>query len=130
TFQPKDDPRFVNTDGQMTFTLKFPSGVLASGETSYMHHSVGKYEIETERAFIASEPSFAYGGLKLHIRSRDGEQDVQLPNINQFATEMDAFAKCVLTGQQPLTSGEEGLADMKVMMKLYEAAESGKIVAV
>ena len=130
TFQPKDDPRFVNTDGQMTFTLKFPSGVLASGETSYMHHSVGKYEIEAEQAFIVSEPSFGYGGLKLHIRSADGEQNVDLPQINQFATEMDAFANCVLAGRRPLTSGEEGLADLKVMMKLYESAESGKTVAV
>ncbi len=129
-YQPKDDPRFVNSEGQMSFTLKFPSGVLAVGETSYMHHSIGKYEIATERGFITSEPSFGYGGLKLHVRSRDGEQDIEVPSTNQFATEMDYFAQCVLSGKEPLTNGQEGLADLKVMMKLYESAESGKTVAV
>ena len=33
-----------------------------------------------------------------------------------------------MDGQEPLTPGEEGLRDLKLMMAIYEAARSGKTV--
>jgi predicted dehydrogenase len=128
-YQPKGDPRFENTEGSMSFLLKFPSGALCSATTSYMHHTLGYYRVASERAVMTMEPAFAYGGLKLHIRARDGESDAELPQVNQFAAEMDHFAECVRDNKQPRTPGEEGLADMKVITKLYESAESGKTAA-
>jgi predicted dehydrogenase len=48
--------------------------------------------------------------------------------VDHFAAEMDHFSGCVLDGKEPLTPGEEGLRDLKVMMAIYEAARSGKTV--
>jgi predicted dehydrogenase len=130
TFQPKDDPRFVNSDGTMAFTLKFPSGILAAGTTSYMHHYAGRFAIDAQTGVVTCDPAFSYGGLKMHVRARSGEMDVDLPNNNHFAAEMDHFADCVLNDKPPITPGEEGLADIKVIRKLYESAETGKTVEV
>src|SRR6185369_17054579 len=67
TYQPKDDPRFVNTDASMVFTLKFPSGVLAYCSTSYAHHYAGRFHVMAEQAELTMDPAFSYGGLKLHV---------------------------------------------------------------
>jgi predicted dehydrogenase len=55
---------------------------------------------------------------------------LDIPNTNQFAAEMDHFAQCVANDQTPRTPGEEGLQDLKIIKKLYEAAESGRTVSV
>jgi predicted dehydrogenase len=130
TYQPKGDPRFANTEAQMVFTMKFPHGVLAYCSTSYAHHYAGRFHVMAEQAELAMNPAFSYGGLKLHIRGRKGEEDIDLPQINQFAAEMDHFAECARDNKDPRTPGEEGLKDMKVIEKLYESAESGKTVQV
>jgi predicted dehydrogenase len=44
--------------------------------------------------------------------------------------EMDHLSECVMDGKEPLTPGEEGLRDMKLIMAVYEAARSGKVLRV
>jgi len=129
TWTPKDDPRFKNTDASMAFTLKFPGGTLATCQCSYASHGISEYHFMTEQAYGRLDNGFAYGGITFLLKDRGKPSMLDLPNINQFAAEMDAFADCVNNNKPSATPGEEGLADLKVMMKLYEAAESGKTVA-
>jgi glucose-fructose oxidoreductase len=39
---------------------------------------------------------------------------------------MDHLAECILNDTAPLTSGEEGLKDMRVITAIYEAARTGR----
>ena len=41
---------------------------------------------------------------------------------------MDHMSECVMKNSEPLTPGEEGLRDLKIMMAIYEAARTGKTV--
>jgi predicted dehydrogenase len=41
---------------------------------------------------------------------------------------MDAIAEALRVGREPLTPGEEGLQDMRVMQAIYEAASGGGVV--
>jgi glucose-fructose oxidoreductase len=41
---------------------------------------------------------------------------------------MDHLSGCVMDGTEPLTPGEDGLRDLRVMMGIYEAARSGRTV--
>ena len=92
---------------------------------------MGYVRVGCQEAVIHFEPSFAYGGLKMTLRARGkGEEPVDLPQVNQFAAEMDHFAECILQDKQPLTPGEEGLAAMQVIDRLFESAASGKTLAV
>jgi predicted dehydrogenase len=43
---------------------------------------------------------------------------------------MDHLSTCILDNKDPLTPGEEGLADMKVMAAIEESVRTGKAVAV
>ena len=113
----------------MAFTLRFPSGALAACTTSYDHAGVSRFHYMTERAVVICDPAFGYGGLKMAIRSGQPQTEMlDIPNINQFAAEMDHLAECITGDQTPRTPGEEGLRDLKIMMKLYESAETGKTI--
>jgi predicted dehydrogenase len=53
-----------------------------------------------------------------------------LPVRDHFAMEMDHMSDCVMNDKEPLTPGEEGPRDLKLMTAIYESAESGKVVKV
>ena len=55
-----------------------------------------------------------------------GIEERILPQRDHFAAEMDHLADCVLNNTQPLTPGEEGLKDMRIIAAIYEAARTGK----
>ena len=130
TWTPENDPRFKTTDASMSFTLKFPGGALATCSCSYAAHGISEYHFMTEQAYGRLDQGFAYGGISFLLKERGKPQQLDIPQINQFAAEMDAFADCVLTNKESKTPGEMGMQDLKIMTKLYEAANSGKTVAV
>ena len=51
-----------------------------------------------------------------------------LPQRDHFAGEMDHFSDCILNDTEPLTPGEEGLKDMRIITAIYEAARTGRTV--
>jgi len=55
-------------------------------------------------------------------------EERELPVRDHFALEMDHMSGCVMENREPLTPGDEGLRDLKVMMAIYEAARVGKTV--
>ena len=106
--------------------MKFPSGVLANGEASYRFNGLDAF---------TPTPSAARSGwipltitMDLRGRRSDGQQ-IDLADIDQFAAEMDDFAQCILNNRPSRVSGEEGLRDVKIMTAIYEAARTGKTVA-
>jgi predicted dehydrogenase len=125
-YQPKDDPRFKDVEESVAWWMRFPGGAMAHCATTYGCSLGGRYHFSTKEAYVDVDPSFSYGGLRMTVVNRGRPEPVDLPNIDQFAAEMDHFADCVLNDKPPATPGEEGLADVKIMRKLYESAESGK----
>jgi predicted dehydrogenase len=41
---------------------------------------------------------------------------------------MDHMSECVMENKEPLTPGEEGLRDLRIMAAIYEAGRTGKTV--
>jgi predicted dehydrogenase len=51
------------------------------------------------------------------------------PKQDQFARELIEFSECVLNGQDhPRASGEDGLADVRVIEALLRSAQAGQPV--
>ena len=42
--------------------------------------------------------------------------------VDQFAEEMDDFARCIADGQPTRVPGEEGLRDVRIITAIYESA--------
>ena len=132
TTQPKEDPRFREVEETCTFTMRFPSGLLASCSTGYGAHRSQFLRVEGDKSWAELAPAFAYNGLRLRTSTtEEGVDMVSEPSImakNQFAAEMDHMALCVKNDVQPHTPGEEGLQDQRVVEAIYEAARTGKVV--
>jgi predicted dehydrogenase len=130
--QPKDDPRFREVEDVVSFTLRFPSGVLASCQSGYSFHEQRALRVMAADGWFGLDPAFSYNNLVLQAGRRagmaNGEETRRWAPRNHFANEMDAFAEALRVGREPLTPGEEGLQDMRVMQAIYEAASGGGVV--
>ncbi len=131
---PPDDRKFAEVEESVSFTLTFPSGVIAQCMTSYGVHEARRLTVHSAGAEIDLENAFAYTGQRLFVTHRSGKavtrDERRLSHKNQFALEMDHFARCVQEGRRPRTPGEEGLQDHVLMEAIYEAARTGAAVKV
>ncbi|MGH9158755.1 MAG: Gfo/Idh/MocA family protein [Vicinamibacteraceae bacterium] len=121
------DARFKEVEETINFQLRFPSGVLANCVSSY---GVGynRFRAIGDKGWAELEPASSYHGLHLRVSRGEEIEEPALPDIDQFAAEMDHFSQCILQDKEPRTPGEEGLRDLVAMMAIYEAARSKKTV--
>ncbi len=119
------DGRFNEVEENLSWTMKFPSGVVASCNTTYGASMPGFYRVHGSKGMLHVEPAFAYQGLHLKAQIQ-GEPPMDEPNPakdpSQFVREADYFAECILENKEPRTNGEEGLRDMRLMAKIYQSA--------
>ena len=128
TYKPDNDPRFATVEEGCNWLLKFPSGVLCSNTTSYSYAGQTKWRAVCTEGYIDCEPAISYSGVKIRVSHHGKEEPKDVPESNQFATEMDVFADCIMNNKEPRSGGEEGLRDVKIMEAIYESARTGKTI--
>jgi predicted dehydrogenase len=117
------DPRFKEVEEGMVWTMRFPSGVLATLSTSYNIRSTNRIRMVFDKGMFDLEPATGYHGIQLRAPN-----PIKLPDIDQFVAQMDYFSDCVVNGREPITPGEEGLRDIRIIEAIYEAARTGQRV--
>ncbi len=122
------DPRFKEVEETINFQLRFPSGILANCTSSYGYASQSHYRVIGTEGWLDMDPATIYRGLRMKVHSKNITEERDLPVRDHFALQMDHMSQCVRDNKEPLTPGEEGLRDLKIMMAIYEAARSGKTV--
>jgi predicted dehydrogenase len=120
-----DPTRFSEVEESVIWESKFPGGTISHCGSSYSGASAGYIRAIAERGWFGLEPAFDYGGIR-GLRS-DGKP-IDMPSTDQFAVEMDDFARCILDKRATKVPGEEGLRDIRIMMAIYESAHSGRPV--
>jgi predicted dehydrogenase len=118
-----DSARFSEVEESVTWQSKFPGGVLSHCSSSYNTAPAGYFRALAERGWFGLDPAFNYDGVR-GMRS-DGVP-IDPPPTDQFAVEMDDFARCILEQRATSVPGEEGLRDVRLMMAIYESARSGR----
>ena len=122
----KGDPeRFSEVEESVVWESRFPSGAVSHCSSTYAAAGVGYFRVLAEKGWFSLDPAFNYGGLR-GVRS-DG-REINPASTDQFAVEMDDFARCILEKTPTRVPGEEGLRDVKVMMSIYESARTGRPV--
>jgi predicted dehydrogenase len=127
-FSTPDDPRFLEVEESVIWTMRFPSGTLATCATSYNAARSNHLSVHGDRAWLSMDPAFAYQGLSLEVVSSHKRESPIMDEQDQFALEIDHFSDCVLQQRQPFTPGEEGLQDQRIMAAIYRSAREGKPV--
>jgi predicted dehydrogenase len=128
TFTTPNDVRFTEVEETVLFQLRFPSGILANCVSSY-GTNLGRFRVFASKGSFELSPSSSYSGLRMRVYPSGGViEERNLPVRDHFASEMDHMAECVTNGNEPLTPGEEGLKDLRIMMAIYESAAGNKPV--
>jgi predicted dehydrogenase len=126
------EARFREVDEMTAAVLRFPGDRLATFVTSFGAASVGQYQIVGTEGDLRVDPAYAYAGeLKHTLTGKSGKPRVKtFPKRDQFAPELLYFSECIMDGRSPEPSGEEGLADVRIVEALYRSADLGRPVAV
>ena len=132
SYRLPDDPRFPEgVETSIAWTMRFPSGVLATCQTGWDHAGVNRYRNVYTKGWAELEPATGYTGLRLRVGKPDGVTEVAGPPMaNEFSAEMDEMAQAIRDDRPVKTPGAEGLQDVLLINLIYEAARTGKAVKV
>jgi predicted dehydrogenase len=121
------DPRFDKVEEMTAVTMKFPGDRIATFTASFGAADISRYTLVGTKGVLTADPAYEYAGalnLKINIGKKSTKRNY--PKRDQFAAEISYFSDCILQGKDPEPSGEEGLADVRIVEAIYESAKSGK----
>lgn len=120
------DTRFKEVDQTTSSVLRFPGGRLASFTTSFGASDTASYQVIGSHGDLRMDNIYEYAEpVSGYVNSRGDKQHLTFPLHDQFASELIYFSNCILKNKQPQPSGEEGLADVRIIQALYRSAENG-----
>ena len=123
------DPRFDGVDASTIALVRFPGDRVAQLTCSQASADVDAYRLVGTQGDLRVEPAYSYLDELVHHLTLGGQATEQrFPTLDQFAPELLHFAKCIDEGVDPEPSGEEGLADVRVMQAIVESARIGRAV--
>jgi predicted dehydrogenase len=123
------DPRFKEVEETLIGTLRFKDERLASFTCSFGAADRATFTLTGTRGSITLDPAYEYAqGLSYTVRIGERKQVKRFAKSDQFAPELLYFSNCILKDQSPEPSGEEGLADVRIIEALHRSARTGRWV--
>ena len=118
------DGRFNQVEENVSWTMKFPSGIVASCNTTYGANMTGFYRVHGSKGWLDANPAFYYDGLRLRAEFPGTQLDELNParDPSHFVLQAEHFSHCIQNGLEPKTPGEEGLRDMRYITEIYRSA--------
>jgi len=119
----------MNFHDTVSVTLKFPGERIATFVISYTAMGINRFDIVGTEGDIHCNPAFMFGkGESIEYTSTiKGEKKTHtFPSTDQFAGETEYFSKCVLDGVDPEPDGDEGIRDIRVIIAIKNALETGQ----
>jgi glucose-fructose oxidoreductase len=124
-----NDPRFREVDETVAATMRFKDERLATFTCSFGASDRSVYSITGTKGSVTVEPAYEYAvGLSYTLRTGGRECKKKLGKSDQFAPELLYFSDCILKDREPEPSGEEGLADVRIIEGMLQSIQSGKPV--
>jgi predicted dehydrogenase len=125
------EERFTEIEEMTGALLRFPRERLAMFTCSFGSTDVSQYELVGTKGRLRLENAYEYlGELKCVITIGDRETEETFKPGDQFAPELIYFSDCILNDHSPEPSGNEGLADVRVINAIYQSAKTGRAVRV
>ena len=128
----RGDRRFREIDEHVTAVLRFPKDALAQLTCSFGAYDHSSLAVIGEKGRLRMDPAYDLAvdlSVETEVQGRKPRRKT-FPKRDQVAAELVAFADAVRSGREPEPSGEEGLADLRVLDAIQRAIESGRTEAV
>ena len=128
----RGDRRFREIDEQVTAVLRFPGDRLAQLTCSFGATDHSALTVVGEKGRLRMDPAYDYAGdltVEVDVTGKRPQRKT-FPKRDQVAAELIGFARAIRSGREPEPSGEEGLADLRVLEAIQLAAETGRVQTV
>jgi len=129
----KTEARFESVEEMMQVVLRFPGDRLAAFTCSFGASDASIFQVWGTKGSVRLDQAFEMVGEKeLSIETmRAGKPATRsrgFGKVDQFAPLLVHLSDTVRRGAQPHPSGEEGMADIRVIEAVRRAAETGRTV--
>jgi predicted dehydrogenase len=118
------DGRFDQVEENVAWTMRFPSGIVASCSTTYGANMEGFFRVYGSKGWLEVDNAFVYEGLHLRADFSGTRLDELNParDPSHFTAEAEHFSHCIQNNLEPQSPGEEGLRDMRCITEIYRSA--------
>jgi predicted dehydrogenase len=125
------EKRFAEIEEMTGAIMRFPNERLATFTCSFGSTDVSRYELVGTKGQLRLENAYEYQGELKCVTTIGGKKTEKFfkPG-DQFAPELIYFSDCITHDRAPEPSGNEGLADVRVINAIYESAETGRAVQI
>jgi predicted dehydrogenase len=126
-----DRKKFRNVEEGIQFRLEFPSGIFLQASTTYSAALSSFIWIQGTQGWVLLAPAFPFDEerrLTGKVCGRSIERHFKV--TDEFAAELDAFAMAIVQDKPPQLDGIQGHRDMLIMHATYQAARSGRTIAI
>ena len=124
------DGRDCGVDTKIAGTMEFADGATATVEASFETRGYQSYRVEGTNGWLEARDAYNPSEGETVLRWGTDEKTVEetFDHVDQYRLEVEHFAASVRHGRDPLTDGEEAVANMRAIDALYEAAATGESV--
>lgn len=120
------EARFRKTDESISCVMKFTDDRLATFSISFGAFNSADYDLIGTKGRIRLEDGYHYGkSMKLKTYEEGKISTKRYGKTDQFAPELLYFSDCIQKKKRPEPSGEEGLADIKIIEALLLSIDLG-----
>ena len=126
-----DTQRFKDVEEGVTFRLKFPSGLLVQGSSTYGAAMSSFIFVQGTKGWVSLCPAYPFEDARRvtgKIAGRSVER--RFKALDEFALEIDAFAFAIQKKKAVEPDGIQGHRDMIILQAIYESARNGQPVAI
>lgn len=124
--QSSKDSRFKKVDEIVTCMMKFPEGRVANFSISFGAFPSADYDLIGTKGRIRLEKGYEYAST-MKLKTYEDRKIItkKYAKRDQFAPELIYFSDCIQRNKKPEPSGEEGLADIKIIEALLLSIDLG-----
>jgi glucose-fructose oxidoreductase len=128
-FAAAGDERFEGVPAGMSGLLRFGEGELATFNCSFAAAATATYRMVGAKGDLCLDDAFEYHAEReLTLTVNDKARTRRFAKTDQFGPELVYFSNCILRDRDPEPSGEEGLADVRVVEALIRSAREGRAI--
>jgi len=125
------EKRFSKVEEMTSVVMRFPNERSATFTCSFGATDLSRYTLIGTEGLLVSDPAYEYAEpIKHRLTIGEKTKTTTFPKRDQFAAEIEYFSDCILQDKEPETSGLEGLADVRIVQKIYESAKAKQVVEV
>jgi predicted dehydrogenase len=120
-----DKIRFKEVEEGISFRLRFPSGLIVQGSSTYSAAPSSFIFVQGSKGWASLSPAFPFDEERQLVQKIGKKQILRkFKVLDEFAPEIDAFAEAIQNGASVQADGEQGHRDMIIIDAIYQSARS------